>query len=218
VAANPFPPFEAAMRSHLRKIAVLLALAAPFATAEAQTPDPAEFAVAGPLGEMALGDPEAPVTMVEYASLTCSHCGNFHNTTFAALKEKYIDTGKVYFILREFPLDPLALAAAMAARCGPEDDYFAIIDAMFTEQDKWAYVEEPAPALLAILAPYGFTDDSFATCLQDKSIVEGIVDVARRGQAFGVAGTPAFFFNGEKQSGAMTIERIDTIVEQLAGE
>jgi protein-disulfide isomerase len=205
------------MRALLRNVIVLLALVAPLATAQAQTPDPAEFAVAGPLGEKALGDPAAPVTMVEYASLTCPHCGNFHTTTFAALKEKYIDTGKVYFILREFPLDPLALAAAMAARCGPEDDYFAIIDAMFTEQDKWAYVEEPAPALLALLGPYGFTDESFATCLKDETIVEGIVDVARRGQEFGVAGTPAFFFNGEKQNGAMTIDRIDAIFEELAG-
>jgi protein-disulfide isomerase len=155
--------------------------------------------------------------MVEYASLTCSHCGNFHNTTFAALKEKYIDTGKIHFILREFPLDPLALAAAMVARCGPEDDYFAIIDTMFTEQETWAYVEEPAPALLALVSPYGFTDASFGACLKDETIVEGIVDVARRGQAFGVSGTPAFFINGEKQDGAMTIERIDAIVEELAG-
>jgi len=205
------------MRAFLRRATVFLALAAPFAAAEAQTPDPAEFAVAGPLGEKTLGDPNAPVTMVEYASLTCSHCGNFHNTTFAALKEKYIDTGKIHFILREFPLDPLALAAAMVARCGPEDDYFAIIDTMFTEQETWAYVEEPAPALLALVSPYGFTDASFGACLKDETIVEGIVDVARRGQAFGVSGTPAFFINGEKQDGAMTIERIDAIVEELAG-
>ena len=206
------------MRAFLQKVTLVLALAVPSAIAQAQAPDPAEFAVAGPLGEKSLGDPNAPVTMVEYASLTCNHCGNFHTTTFAALKEKYIDTGKIRFILREFPLDPLALAAAMAARCGPADDYFAIIDAMFTEQDKWAYVENPAPALLALLAPYGFTDESFDACLKDQAIVEGIVEVAQRGQAFGVAGTPSFFFNGEKQSGAMTIERIDAIVEPLLAE
>jgi protein-disulfide isomerase len=205
------PPF-------LRKAAVVLALAAPFAAAHAQTPDPAEFAVAGPLGEKALGDPDAPVTMVEYASLTCNHCGNFHKSTFAALKEKYIDTGKVYFVLREYPLDPLALAAAMVARCAPEDDYFAIVDAMFTEQENWAYVENPAPALLGLVSPYGFTDESFSACLKDKSIGDGIVDVARRGQAFGVSGTPSFFFNGEKHGGAMNLERIDAIVEELAGD
>lgn len=207
------------MHALLRKATLILALALPLAAAEAQVPDPAEFAVPGPLGEKTLGDPSAPVTMVEYASLTCSHCGNFYRSTFAALKEKYIDTGKVHFILREFPLDPLALAAAMIARCGPEEDYFAIVDTMFIEQDNWAYVEDPAPALLALVSPYGFTEATFAACLKDEAIVEGIVDVARRGQEHGVAGTPAFFFNGEIETGAMTIERIDAIVEPLlAGE
>jgi protein-disulfide isomerase len=203
------------MRWFLRKAAVALLLLTPMAGADAQTVDQATLATAGPLSEKTLGDPAAPVTMIEYASLTCSHCGNFYRTTFGALKEKYIDTGKVFFILREFPLDPLAMAAAMVARCGPADDYFAIIDRMFIEQEKWAYVENPGPALLDLVKPYGFTDESFKMCLNDETIVAGIVDVAKRGDSLGVDGTPAFFINGEKFSGGMDMERIDAVMQPL---
>lgn len=202
------------MRLFLRNAAVAIALFLPI-MAQAQEAPPADLATAGPLGEKTLGDPQAPVTMVEYASLTCSHCGNFYRTTFSALKEKYIDTGKVYFVLREFPLDPLAMAAAMVARCGPEEDYFAIIDSMFLGQQSWAYVDNPGPALLELVKPYGFTDETFRACLNDETVVAGIVDVAQRGQGLGVEGTPAFFINGEKHGGAMTIEQIDAVVEPL---
>ncbi len=209
------------MRAFLRTVTFAAALLLPVAAfaQQGETPAPApDLAAAGPLGERTLGDPNAPVTMIEYASLTCSHCGNFYKNTFADLKAKYIDTGKVYFILREFPLDPLALAAAMTARCGPDDQYFAIIDSLFLNQEKWAYVQEPAPALVKLLTPHGFTEESFSTCLQDKTIVEGIVAVAERGQALGVQGTPAFFINGEKYSGAMDMERIDVVLAPLLEE
>ena len=207
------------MRAFLRTATIAVAFLLPIAASaqEAETPTAAapDLATAGPLGEQALGDPEAPVTMIEYASLTCSHCGDFYKKTFSALKEKYIDAGKVYFILREFPLDPLALAAAMTAHCGPDEDYFAIIDSLFLNQEKWAYVENPAPALVSLLAPHGFTEESFATCVKDQKIVEGVIEVAQRGQALGVEGTPAFFINGEKFSGAMDIERLDTVLKPL---
>lgn len=224
------------MLAFLRSVAVLASLmlplaahaeerqvdpAAPPAAAEPAGPitDPAEIAatlaIAGPLGEKALGDPNAPVTMIEYASLTCSHCGNFYRKTFTALKERYIDTGKVYFVLREFPLDSLAMAAAMLAHCAPADDYFTIIDKMFVDQNQWAFVDDPGTALLDLLKPYGFTQESFDACLKDESKVAGIVDVAKRGQSLGVQGTPAFFFNGELTGGELKIEQIDAIVAPL---
>lgn len=209
------------MHLFLRTLAVSLILLVPLSGASAQTAeaeDPAAFAVAGPLGDNALGDPAAPVMVVEYASLTCNHCGNFHRTTFAALKEKYIDTGKVYFVLREFPLDPLALAAAMIARCGPEDDYFEIVDTMFTEQENWAYGENPGPALFALVEQHGLGDEAVAACLNDQAMLEGIADVAQRGHANGVSGTPTFFFNGAQRAGPMTIERLDEILEPLLAD
>jgi protein-disulfide isomerase len=207
------------MRAFLRTVTIATVLALPFAAMAQESPPaaaaPPGLATIGPLGEKTLGDPAAPVTMIEYASLTCSHCGNFYRNTFAALKAKYIDTGKVYFVLREFPLDPLAMAAAMVARCGPAEDYFAIIDGMFLQQESWAYVENPGPALLDLVKPYGFTDESFKTCLNDETIVAGIVDVAKRGGDLGVEGTPAFFINGEKYGGAMDMERIDLVLTPL---
>ena len=204
------------MQAIVRIAAVLgLAIFVPTAGLVAQPVDPAALMTPGPLGEKTLGDPNAPVTVIEYASLTCSHCGNFHRTTFGALKEKYIDTGKVYFVLREFPLDQLALAAAMVARCAPEEDYFTVVDRMFTDQDRWAYVEQPGAALLELVKPHGFSEERFRACLTDEKLLEGIVAVAKRGDDLGVTGTPAFFVNGEKHGGEMTIEQFDAVLEPL---
>ncbi len=107
----------------------------------------------GPLGEMALGDPNAPNVVIEYASMTCSHCAAFHAETWPAFKEKYIDTGKVYFIFREYPLDALATAAFMLARCGPKERYFPLVDLMFDRQGEWAFTENPKQALLSLRPP-----------------------------------------------------------------
>ena len=120
------------------------------------TVDVKELMVPGPLGEQTLGDPKAPVTIVEYVSMTCPHCARVHHTTFQALKSKYIDTGRVYFVLREFPLDPLATAAIMLARCLPADKYFPAVSVMFELQDSWAFVDDPTTALFKILQPFGF--------------------------------------------------------------
>src|SRR5690606_17709602 len=108
---------------------------------------PDELMQPSALPEKTLGDPNAPVTIVEYASLTCSHCASFHQETFGPLKEKYIDTGKVYFVFREFPLDPLATAAFMIARCTPEGSYFPMIETLFENQRRWAFTNDPVEAL-----------------------------------------------------------------------
>ena len=194
--------------------AACLAFAVPSA-ASAQLVDLMRLMAPGTLPEKAMGEPGAPVTIVEYASLTCSHCGNFYRTTFPELKSKYIDTGKVRFVLREFPLDELALVAAMAARCAPEDRYFDVIHTLFNDQAKWAFVEKPGDALLAVLQPHGFTDESFKACLADEPLVRGIIDTSNRGQELGVGGTPAFFINGQAHGGAMTIADFDAIIEPL---
>ena len=95
----------------------------------------------GPLPDLMLGSAEAPITVVEYASMTCGHCANFHTKVFPALKEKYVDTGKVRFIMREFPLDNLAAAASMLARCAGEGKTFPFISVLFAKQDDWAFVK-----------------------------------------------------------------------------
>ena len=170
----------------------------------------------GPLPDMALGKPTAPVTVVEYASMTCPHCGRSFRETFSTLKTKYIDTGKVYFVFREFPLDQLAFAASMAARCAPKDKFFPIIDALFQQQDSWAYVNKPEPALVAALKPFGFDQTSFAACLKKTNIADGINKIAETAnKEFGVNATPTFFINGVKHVGELNVAEMEAILDPL---
>lgn len=192
---------------------------APADSTPAPTVDVKELMVPGPLGEEALGDPKAPVTVVEYVSMTCPHCARVHKTTFKALKSKYIDTGRVYFVLREFPLDPLALAAIMLAHCAPPEKFFPTVDVMFELQDNWAFVDDPGTALTKVLQPMGFTDASIKACLNDQKILEGVNWVHDRAEKqFGVEGTPTFFFNGQKQTGELTIADVDKIIAPMLPE
>jgi protein-disulfide isomerase len=165
-----------------------------------------------PLGDMTLGDPKAPVTVIEYASMTCSHCQRFHATVYRPFKEKYIDTGKVYFIFREFPLDPLALAASALARCAPKERYFPIVDLLFDTQSSWAFVDDPKTALFNVVKQAGFTQDSFNACLTDTKISNAIDQGRTAAVNLGVEATPTFFFNGKKQAGELSLEEIDKLV------
>jgi len=165
---------------------------------------------AGPLGDMALGDEKAPVTIIEYASMTCPHCAAFHATTFPELKKRYIDTGKVRFIFREFPLDQLALAAFLLARCAGPDKYFAMIDTLFHLQKEWV-VQKPLPPLLAVAKQAGLSEQQFNECLQDKKLIDGLEDVRQRAIKIGVNSTPSFFING-KPARVFTIEEFEKAI------
>ncbi len=168
------------------------------------------------LPDMTLGQPTAPVTVVEYASMTCPHCARFDSTVFDTLKTKYIDTGKVYYVFREYPLDELAFAASMAARCAPKDKFFPMVNALFRNQDAWAFVKNPEPALVAQLKPFGFDQTSFAACLKKTDIADGINEIAQRAsKEFGVDGTPTFFINGEKHVGEMDVAGMEGILDPL---
>jgi protein-disulfide isomerase len=170
----------------------------------------------GPLPDLVLGKADAPVTIIEYASMTCPHCANFHKTTYPALKEKYIDTGKVRFIFREFPLDELAVAASMLARCsakgGSGDKAIALIDVLFASQDKWA-VRDPLPALLQISKQAGFTQATFDECLKDQKLYNDILAMRERGsKEYKVESTPTLFVNGKMQKGGASIEELDKLI------
>ena len=180
-----------------------------------RTPAPkvgGDLMTAGRLGEKALGNPDAPNIVIEYASLTCSHCQRFHEETFPAFKAKYIDTGKAYFVLREYPLDPLATAAVMLARCAPGDQFFPIVDLLFEQQRNWAFVGDPQTALFNLVRQAGFTRESFEACLKNQSILDGVNEVKNRGTQLGVDATPTFFFNGAKKAGEQSIEDIDGLL------
>ena len=182
----------------------------------AQTVAEADLMQQGPLGDMVLGDEKAPVTIIEYASMTCPHCSHFALTTFPQIKEKYIDTGKVKYILREFPFDPIAAGAFMLARCagGPEK-YYAMVDLLFRTQATWA-VEKPLGPLLATVKQAGFTEDTFKACLSNQKVLDGINWVRDRAQKqFKVSSTPTFFINGQVTVGAVAFEEMQKLIDPL---
>jgi protein-disulfide isomerase len=172
-----------------------------------------ELMAPGPLGEQELGSATAPVTIIEYASMTCPHCAHFHETVYPELKKKYIDTGKVRFIFREFPLDPLAAAGFMLARCGDKSKYFPMIETLFAQQKDWV-VQKPLAPLLAIAKQAGFTQESFDACLANQKILDGIEEVrTRAAQKFQVTSTPTFFVNGKMLRGSPTLEELSKQID-----
>lgn len=182
----------------------------------AESYDEAKLLETTDLKDVVLGDANAPVTVVEYFSLTCGHCAIFHNSTYKELKKKYIDTGKMRFILREFPLDPLAAGGAMLARCAPNDNNVAMLDLLMEKQRDWAYTDNPVAALSKLTKQVGFTQESFNACLTDQKLLDDITAVRERGtKEFGINSTPTFFVNGEKHVGALSIEEFDKVVEPL---
>lgn len=187
---------------------------------------PAEIPVAdlmkppGDLPEIALGSADAKVTIVEYASLSCGHCAQFHKTVLPELKSKYLDTGKVRLILRDHPGNDRAVAGAMLVRCLPVDKAYPLISALFTLQEQWAFVKEsPLPKLLEIAKQAGFTEESFNKCLTDDKLlktVNGNFEHALRD--FGVRATPTFFINGKRLQGGPTIESFDRAIAEAEGK
>ena len=172
---------------------------------------------AGPMGDVWVGAADAKVSIIEYASLTCSHCAHFHETTWPELKKKYIDTGKVRFTLREFPLDPLATAGFMLARCNGNDKYVPMTDLLFAQQRNWAFTEKPVDALSNMVKQAGFTQESFEACLKRQDIYDAVTQVKEGGAKAGVDSTPTFFINGQKRSGALSLAEFDKILEPLLG-
>lgn len=172
----------------------------------ADDPSPAELAQPGPEGDIVLGSDKAPVTIIEYASMTCPHCAHFSETTFPQLQKRYIDTGKVRFIFREFPLDALAAAGFMLARCAGNDKFMPIVETLFAKQSDWV-VKQPIEPLKAIAKQFGFTEESFNQCLANQKILNDIQAVRdRAAEKLGVNSTPTFFINGKKLQGDVSID------------
>jgi protein-disulfide isomerase len=168
------------------------------------------------LPDIALGASNAPVTIIEYASMTCVHCAAFYATTFPELKSKYIDTGKVRFILREFPLDPLAAAGFMVARCAGDDKRNAIVDLLFSQQKNWAFTEKPVEALAGLLKQTGMSQGSFEDCLKNQDLYNKIAKVHdQAAEKFGVKATPTFFINGRRENGELPPDTLGKLIDPL---
>lgn len=167
--------------------------------------------------DIVLGSTDAPVTIIEYASMTCSHCATFHAETYPQLKESYIDTGKVRYVLREFPLDQYAAAAFVTAHCLGDDNYYAAVDLLFEEQSTWivARPENRKDALAAIARKAGVGRSQFDSCMEDESLYERIRTAQESGKNLGIRSTPTFFVNGSKHSGALSFETFEEILTPL---
>ncbi len=176
--------------------------------------DVAKLMEPGPLPEMSIGKADAPVTIVEYMSMTCPHCAAFHNETFDAIKTKYVDSGKVRFIVREFPFDPRAAAAFMLARCAPEGQYFPMVSMLFKQQETWAAAPNGRDALLQMSKLAGFTQESFEACLTNQKLLDDVNATMQKGaKDFNVQSTPTFFINGKQYSGDMSVDTMSALID-----
>lgn len=180
----------------------------------AQSFDVEEFHKAPEIGDKTLGPADAKVTIVEYASATCPHCATFHTTTFQEVKKEFIDTGKVRFISREFPLDDLALAAFMIARCVPDDKYFPMLDTIYETQKTWAG-QNARTELLKMAKLAGLSEADFDKCLKDETLAKGILAMREDGaKKYGVDATPTLYINGKKMEGERDIEAFRKAIEE----
>ncbi|MBD0416008.1 DsbA family protein [Oryzicola mucosus] len=181
----------------------------------AGTVDMAKVLQPGSLPEKVLGKDDAPVTIVEYASMTCPHCAHFHETTLPTIKTKYIDTGKARLIMREFPFDPRAEAGFMLARCA-EDNYFPMIDVLFKQQQNWAAAQNAQDALFQLSKMAGFSQQTFEACLTNQKLLDDVRAVRDRGaKEFKVDSTPTFFINGNVYKGALTVDEMSAIIDGM---
>ena len=167
--------------------------------------------------DITLGDADAPVEVIEYASYTCPHCASFHAETFKDFKRDYIDTGKVHFIYREVFFDRYGLWAAMVARCGGPERYFGISDLIYAQQGSWARAGEPAAIageLKKLGLQAGLDQAQLDACLQDADMAQSLVAwYEGNAQRDGIRSTPSFVIDGEVHTGNMSLSRIGELVD-----
>lgn len=180
-----------------------------------QNPTLADVLKPGPLPEMALGRADAPVTIVKYASLTCPYCRKFHLETFPQLKREYIDTGKVRFILREFPIGFQSGAATIALRCAPPERYFELYGKFLQQQAKWVSQAVRLDPIFSIASQVGMTRAQFDACYENQGMINALNEIKDRGRTLGVIGTPNFFINDRLVKTVMGMEEIRAMVEPL---
>ena len=165
--------------------------------------------------EIVYGAEDAPVTIIEYASLTCNHCATFHNVVFPEIKKNYIDTGKVRFVFRDFPLDGLAMAGAMLARCAPKGRNKALLKIMFKNQTTWAMSKTPIEPLRRYAKLAGMSSDTVDACLRNESIISGIrtaQETADRNHE--INATPTFLIEGTKIDGGRDYQFMADLIEK----
>lgn len=190
--------------------------ATPASAAEAPRPDATYDMVEITADDFIIGKVDAPVTVVEYASLTCPHCANFHNAILPTIKKEYIDTGKVRMIYRDFPLDQLALTGSMLARCAGRDRYYPFINALYQQQSTWSRSNNPLTALSKIARLGGMSETDFEDCLKKQDVADAVLKQRLDGQQkFEISATPTIIINGQKFGGGLTIEQFRAVVDPM---
>ena len=198
-----------------RQAATTTANAAPIEV-EIPEPDASFDKVEITKDDFILGMDTAPITVIEYASLTCPHCAQFHQNALPTIKKNFIETGKIRYVYRDFPLDQLALSGSMIAQCGGRDRYFAFIDALFAQQSNWARDPKPFAALSRIARLGGLSQAKFDECIKDKDIADAILKKRLDGdKIFGINSTPTIIINGKRFSGGLSIEQFKAVIAPL---
>jgi protein-disulfide isomerase len=200
------------MMTPVRRLVLSLLLVFPLLSVSAEAGLPP---LPSMLAERELGNPQAKVTMIEYSSFTCPHCADFHRDTLPQIKQAYIDTGLVRYVMREFPLDRRAMAAAMIARCVPVDRYFAFIQLVYLDQQTWARSADPLADLKLRAQLAGLSPGDVDACLDNKALLDGIQARATEAQQRDqIQSTPTFLINGTKISGAQPFAAYKTAIEE----
>jgi protein-disulfide isomerase len=185
---------------------------------DAMAQSAADVAKPGSLPDMALGPASATVTITEYASMTCPHCAAFTEKVFPKIKSEYIDTNKIRFVFREFPLDVKAAAGSMLARCIAKDDsakYFAVVDMLFRQQESWV-MKNTTETLIRIGKQAGLSQQQVEDCLKDQALLDKIAaDQKYANEVLKVNSTPTFFINGEMVKGDQSFEEFDKRIKSL---
>ena len=199
-------------RRNLLLGAAVIAVASPALAAPA--PDLSDLLTPPEGGDMTMGQDDAKVTLVEYASASCPHCAAFAKDVFPKIKTDYVDTGKVKFIFREFPHNQQALAAFMLARCLPKEKYFPLIDVFFATQDKW--VPDAKEGLGNIAKQAGMSQADFDACLKNESVANSILAVREKATTkYGVDSIPTLFLNGKVFHGETTYDDLKKAIDPL---
>ena len=166
-------------------------------------------------GEMTLGKAEAPVTVIEYASVTCGHCATWNREVWPAFKAKYVDTGQVRYVFREILTPPMPVASAgfLMARCAGKDKYFQVVDALFRGQQQMIDGAPPRDVLLGVARSAGMTEAQFNACITDDAQLEALNDRVQKWSEQGVSSTPTFVIGETKLEGVQSLEALDAVIQ-----
>ncbi len=182
-----------------------------------------QAAVAGILDQQpydrVLGHDDAPVTMVEYSSLSCPHCAQFHNEIFPELKEKYIDSGKLRLLARNYPINEPALRGSMLTMCVPDDKYYPFLKVLFSMQKKWAMSVDFMDSLKQIAKVGGVSEVEFDACMENEGVEKKVLEIKRDAtEQLDIEATPTFYINGEKVQGARSLEDFSKVIDAKLAE